>query len=1211
MFLSRAFRPKSPAPRGTQSRSPISNGRGIGSQAGFTLIEIIVSLILVGILAAMAGMAIVQVLQGYMTTRENSAVTQQSQLAMSRITREIVEMINIPSDATATALPINNSNGNRIIGLNNGAVKMAFGADALANGDILIDNVSAFTLTYYSLNPSSGAVVTASTWPATNDITTLTSIDINLQINRAGGGVLTFANRVAPRNNKNQGGAAPSTPPPSAPSYGTGCFVATAAYGDPGHPMVQVLRDFRERYLLPWEGGRCLVRQYLEHGPGAAELIRNRPLAMWSVRFLLAPVVALTFLLVYAPLAIPLLLLVSLILTSALCSAVRRRVIPHRSGVFRARGSILIGLIVTMVIMSTLGAAMLPLFSASYLNQAYADQGRKAYFLAESGFRYAASQFLNAGTEAAKETVMTAMNNKTCNLLNNEGSFTTKVYPFWFKTQAAVIGATSIATQVYGTIPSEFSGAFSGGQIRVGSNYYSYSSGSGSGTTITFSGLSPTLTAAIPSSPALDVQPVTQPGSDQSLSKSGSLTLSGTGSGVFPLLNGNFILYPTPTGIPSGAVFNYAKRTGTTLSNVTLANGTQNSNWTSAVSVTAATKVILDKFVRLSSTGALSNTTREVVYSVPVGWMAGGGGDFAKQQDHDPGMAGWVAPSGGGGTHSVQTVDGGSALKVATAASSGAGMGNWAIAFFNGYTNTSLAQAWLDAQGFLSYDLQVKVYNTQPYYFAGMNFRARNNMDSTDLYSYGVSFIKPRQTRTCFFGCGNYGAPSDLATGLIPGYESDGAPGPLFSNPGVRQNLEETSQPWIGTQSIYGLPAIVLWKRTSAGYTWLAYRILTVADGIVTYNSGTKAYRLVPWSTLLVRVAEGYSLAFGSGGGLINPGVPIKEGDIIETQDKTSSARVVMTPILTGGSWATRSATGTFVLANIVTGATAISNGVPLYVNGVRLAVATGGIVNTKQNYLRVYFTDPTAEGTANAIETDNNRLANPRNSVNWPPDDLTDLAASNDYVTLVQWTGTQYTQDSEMAPPLTQGNWTLGGGWQNPIVGTGLRKTANGTGTAVPSPALAIISGVTYDVSITLSSFTAESCSYSLGGVAGTTLTAATTYTDTITAATTGNLILTPTNRSRFVISAISIRPRIGIAVPSTSEPNAIITDSDLVTPDWNSSSTTADFRFVSPSAFRGNGDDIALMTSSGSATSTSYDDFAIQLDQKAGAGFLPPIQQ
>lgn len=1096
MFTPEAFRKTTPT--GTQRRFPIGNRRVIGSQAGFTLIEIIVSLMLVGILAAVGGMAIVQVVQGYSTTRENSTTTQQSQLAMSRITREIIEMINIPSNATATALPINNISGNRTIGLDSGAVKIAFGADTLANGDILIDNVSAFTLTYYSRDPLSGAVVTASTWPSTNDITTLTTIDINLQINRQGG-VLTFANRVAPRNNKNQGGAAPSTPPPSAPSYGAGCFVATAAYGDPGHPMVQTLRDFRDRYLSSWSGGRWLVQQYYEHGPAAADMIRNRPLAMWSARGLLAPVVALTFFLVYAPLAIPLILLVSLILTCALFSAARRGAIPLRSGILRARGSVLIGLIITMVIISTLGAAMLPMFSASYMNQVYADQGRKTYYLAESGFRYAASQFLNAGSEAARLTAMTSMNNKTCNLLSNAGSFTTRVYPYWFKSQAASAGATTLATQVYGTIPTEFTGGFSAGQIRVGSSYYSHTSGSGSGTAVTFSGLSPAL-PLIPATPQLDVQPVTQPASAQSLAKGGSLILSGTGSGVFPPLNGNFILDPAPAGISSGAVFNYTKRTGSTLVNVTLSDGAQNQNWTSALSVPTATKVVLDKFISLSSTGILGATSREVIYNVPVGWIAGGGQDFIKVQDTDPmnTAANWAAPAGGGGgTHSAQTIDGGSALKVDSVVSSGSG--SWAMTFFTGHSSTSLAKAWLDARGALSYDLQAKVYNTQPHFFAGINFRSRNNSDLTDLYYYGVSLIKPRQTRGCFFvfGCGSWGSPGDQATQLIPGYASDDAAGPLFSNPGLFANLEQTSQPLIGTQQRYGLPAIVLWKRTSAGLQWIAYRTLTTADGVV-YAPGSpaNALRLTNWSTLMVRVSEGYALTFNSGGGVSGVGVPIKEGDTIETLDKTSSARVVMTPILTGGSWTNRNAAGTFVLANIVTGATAIASGVPLYVNGVQRATATGSIVNTKRNYLRVYYTRPTPQGTANAIETDNNRLANPRNSVNWPPDDLTDLTAANDYVTLVQWTG--------------------------------------------------------YNTGVS--------------------------------------------------------------AVTSTSEPNAIIVDSDLTTPTWTAgppASTTADFNFVSPSPFRGSGDSIALVTSGGAATSTYYDDFDIQLDQKAGTGFLPPIQQ
>lgn len=115
----------------------------------------------------------------------------------------------------------------------------------------------------------------------------------------------------------------------------------------------------------------------------------------------------------------------------------------------------------------------------------------------------------------------------------------------------------------------------------------------------------------------------------------------------------------------------------------------------------------------------------------------------------------------------------------------------------------------------------------------------------------------------------------------------------------------------------------------------------------------------------------------------------------------------------------------------------------------------------------------------------------------------------------------------SEQAPALTAGNWTVGTGWESPIVGPGLIKNADGTGTQTPSAATTIVAGTTYKVVITLSAWSVGSATYSLGSNNVTsTLSAATTYTDYVTALTTGKLIITPTNTSRFTISAISITP-------------------------------------------------------------------------------------
>jgi len=139
----------------------------------------------------------------------------------------------------------------------------------------------------------------------------------------------------------------------------------------------------------------------------------------------------------------------------------------------------------------------------------------------------------------------------------------------------------------------------------------------------------------------------------------------------------------------------------------------------------------------------------------------------------------------------------------------------------------------------------------------------------------------------------------------------------------------------------------------------------------------------------MVRVSEGYSLTFTGGGG--STGGEIKEGDTITNADGTKSARVVMTPILTSATgkkadWTNRNASGTLVLAN-VNGT--FSGGEGIYVNGVRLAMAVT-FDSTKKNYIRVYYTDPNARGSANNTEVDSpgtaNRLANPRDSANWRP---------------------------------------------------------------------------------------------------------------------------------------------------------------------------------------------------------------------------------
>jgi len=111
-------------------------------EAGFTLIEIVVTLILVSILSVFAGLFMTTFLNGYFMVKNNSETAMKAQMALDRISLELRD-VNAVSALTDDSLITytNPSGAGRTIKFVGPNVYLSTPAD-----NILIDNVQVFTL---------------------------------------------------------------------------------------------------------------------------------------------------------------------------------------------------------------------------------------------------------------------------------------------------------------------------------------------------------------------------------------------------------------------------------------------------------------------------------------------------------------------------------------------------------------------------------------------------------------------------------------------------------------------------------------------------------------------------------------------------------------------------------------------------------------------------------------------------------------------------------------------------------------------------------------------------------------------------------------------------------------------------------------------------------------------------------------------------------
>jgi hypothetical protein len=114
---------------------------------------------------------------------------------------------------------------------------------------------------------------------------------------------------------------------------GGNCFIATAAFGSPLAPQVQVLRAFRDRYLLTNPVGRGVVSTYYTLSPPLAGVIARSEGLRAATRVALVPLIEWVALVLWCPtlgLGLPLVPAASAVWLIGRSARRRKREVPNR-----------------------------------------------------------------------------------------------------------------------------------------------------------------------------------------------------------------------------------------------------------------------------------------------------------------------------------------------------------------------------------------------------------------------------------------------------------------------------------------------------------------------------------------------------------------------------------------------------------------------------------------------------------------------------------------------------------------------------------------------------------------------------------------------------------------------------------------------------------------------------------------------------------------
>ena len=622
---------------------------------------------------------------------------------MDRISRELIKLTDIVarddgSDPWVIFDNINERQALAKVGDTLQLFRLSAGATDLSGvtGDILVDQVDRFSVTY-----KKGPL----DWIISDGIDLLSAIRVELDLQRleSSGNIISFANTINPRNTRNSSGASTTVQEPyTAPQYQ--CFISTAATtgtSPPENGHLTLMLSF-----VATLGFMSIMAYSLRRRRSQPWHIHSRTTQCWNP-------------------------------AGGIKSATEER------------GNVLVGLVVTMLLFAALGAGMVSITGTSSTSQVVGNTSVRAYYVAESGFRYAASRYLNT-TDAnnryeskdEKNQTLEALDNRTHTLSNDDGSFRLRIFPYYLSVLAdANANATSLYTKFPGSQPNGFTLPPAGliARIKIGNmvhTYGSYNSGTGQ-----FSTISPPLLENVYQNATVKLVGI--PAGSTVLSQGGDLSLAS--ASFFPQLQGRIKI--------NGVAYSY---TTNDVSTNTLQDIYQVDDPSAAfnIAMDTTTDIVLEPFVQVRSIGTVGTgdltATREVVFNTPLPEKPG---TVAAEEFRDEfsDLSHWNAATLG--SFAIANVGGENVLAV-TNVEPGFGVLKASLIGFD-WTTTPInfASTHRTAGYYLSYDSQVKIgFDTAPFpetgwgpegspipkhFAAGLSFRLDENLNF-----YGLSFMR-------------------------------------------------------------------------------------------------------------------------------------------------------------------------------------------------------------------------------------------------------------------------------------------------------------------------------------------------------------------------------------------------------------------------------------------------------------------------------------